>query len=241
MRKSNKGSPQRRMKQRNLHMHKLSTPAHPFQFNIQPWFSLTVRLTSLTTSLSIQGLRLAMISQLGLNFTGASDSTFDVRLQRAYFWGGLLPMNSASVLQPLTVTVRDLFITIGNDSGFPDLNSLNVLEQYADYPNQVSRAKLGFEYSDAHKQAVIPADIANTSTIFNFSGMGSNSVMYLQLLWRPAATATANIFPAPGMAPSAAPPDYDSESESIGVDDDFIRVKPRRAASTKNGGRRVAS
>jgi hypothetical protein len=168
MRKSNKGSPQRRMKQRNQHMHKLSTPAHPFQFNIQPWFSLTVRLTSLTTSLSIQGLRLAMISQLGLNFTGASDSTFDVRLQRAYFWGGLLPMNSASVLQPLTVTVRDLFITIGNDSGFPDLNSLNVLEQYADYPNQVSRAKLGFEYSDAHKQAVIPADIANTSSFSTF-------------------------------------------------------------------------
>jgi hypothetical protein len=219
---------------RNPHMHRLSVPAHPPQFIVQPWFPLTVRITGLTTTLTVSGLRTAISSQIYPIADPQNPPQFDVRLQRALFWGALLPMNSGSALPPLFVTVFDLFLTLGNTSSGAWTESDNILSQYADYPNQVSRAKVGFEYSDTHKQAVIPAASANDATIFRVTGMGTNSVVYLHLLWRPAYYALS-YFAEAGAKQPAASQVADSDDESFCIDDDYVSVRHRRAASTRSG------
>lgn len=208
-------------------MRRIGISAHPPPITIKPWFPLCLRVNAPGTSFNIANLQAALASQIGV-----PPETFSVRLQRVRIWGGILAQNATGALQPLNVVVYDLFANVGSSVAPP----LPVLEQYVDYPNQVSRAKVAFEYSDAQKQVSITVNAGNSVPLFVLSGMGANSVMYIDLLWRESDTAVSLAL-GPLAAAGESSDDYDDE---FPIDDEFTFVKTQKSASIRGGGRRVA-
>lgn len=162
---------------------KLSPLPHPTDFMAIPWFPLTVQLNGVSSlSMSnvdsglIRSLPIALRAQLGLPQT----FQINIRIQSIRVWGPLIPMNAATSLLPLRCVFYSLVLP-------PSTVVANViLEDIISYPDQVSRASLGFVYPKA-QQALVLLDPGSVSfPIMNVTvGGATNNVVYVRLLWRP--------------------------------------------------------
>lgn len=177
---------------------KINIPSHPPSFDMQPWFQITLRLLNPPAAITINVIRSALASQL----QQAEVSDFDMRIFECRFWGSLVDGNGA--LQPLTVRVFDpIYGAPVAGSLAPVSNTTAVLQ---DFPDRVNRARLGFRYTPAQQQVVIPCSSTNgTASMYSTAGMGTNSVAYLNVLWRPRSTLAPTIVDDPPMYEPSAP------------------------------------
>lgn len=153
---------------------KLKVSPHPPEFVPVPWFNVTLRMEGLTDLTSI-GLILALKQQLRINTL----TLFDVRIISVRGWGPLVAMNSTTSLQPLRVTFWSLFPGPGNTTA---PSTYSIQEEVFDYPDQVRRAAVGYEYPLAQQQFVIRQTAQPILHITDGSGAGN--VFYFRLLWR---------------------------------------------------------
>jgi hypothetical protein len=149
---------------------------HPPDFVSIPWYNLVVRLEDPGTLVTTVGLQAALASQLGVTFTIGAVA---VRLQSVRVWGAL--SSGTTPLQPITIVIFDPIQTLA-------VLSQRVLEQITDYPDQVTRACIGYKYPKAQREASL--GIANTTvqTLLATNGLGTNSVIYFKVQWRPNVT-----------------------------------------------------
>jgi hypothetical protein len=170
---------------------------HPPEFTQLPWFQLTVRLPNPVVVTTLEVAR-ALARQLqNLSYPVASEpaESYSFRIHSVRVWGNLVAMNASASLSPLTVNFYNVnFATTGASAGVTLQNRL--LESFTDYPDQVSRAAVGFEWPIA-QQAIslgtplLPVGIPIDSTLFSVAqGGGANCIAYIRLLWRPS---TANV------------------------------------------------
>jgi len=142
---------------------------HPPNFMSRPWFSLTVRIQSPATTVTLANIAAAITAQLGLAVTELS-----IRVRSVRLWGPI-PVTP----NPLFMIVYDLFNEL---VGSAAVNG--VLEQITDYADGVNRAQVAYRFSAVQQQhsllAAPTAAVLFTSQI----GAGSGSVMYIDLLWR---------------------------------------------------------
>lgn len=182
---------------------------HPPEFTSIPWFQLTVRIDENLANVTVGRIATALLAQLRLQLPAAEASqaagSYRFRVHSVRVWGSLQPMNSGSPLSPLTVNFYNVsFQPKVTGTGVTLQN--NLLQSYTDYPDQVSRPCIGFEYPIA-QQAISLGIEANPGpggtidpSIFQVSQGGTaNSVAYVRLLWRP------NAIPQPGVLGVAEP------------------------------------
>lgn len=166
---------------------KLRPLPHPTDFMAIPWFPLTVQVVGVTTlnfsSTSVTGaisIFVALRAQLAL----PANTNIDVRLQSIRGWGPLVSMNSVNALQPLRCTFFTLNETPNPTGG---TSAPGILEDIISYPDQVSRASLGFVYPKAQQSLSFRSTGAATAPFLSVSsGSGTGNVFYVRLLWRPA-------------------------------------------------------
>lgn len=161
---------------------------HPPEFTSQPWFQLTVRMQDLVQNNTV----LTVLDNLSTQLSGGSPIV-DVtevcfRLRSVRIWGALVAMNSNSHMQPVVVRFNNVDLQPRLTGSTTSLVS-NVLETFTDYPDQVNRASVGFEWPLA-QQAISLGTNATGSAIINqtlfsvLSGAGEGSIAYVNLLWR---------------------------------------------------------
>jgi len=161
---------------------KLKPGPHPTAFLSIPWFPLTIRVENFTTlafgtsSSTIASVIDVIKSQLNL----PTATTVEFRIQSVRIWGPIVPMNSSTALQPLRAQFWSLVEIAGTSSG----TSFAILEDCFAYPDQVSRASLGFMWPKA-QQAVALQQQTNGILVNLTSGGGTGVVAYVRLLWRP--------------------------------------------------------
>jgi len=166
---------------------------HPPDFMATPWFNLTLRVENFTiiahtatdtTSTASIGARIR--SQLNL-----PDSTIlEFRIQNVRIWGPIVAMNSQTPLVNIRAQFWSLIPLAGTTSG----TSYALLEDISAYPDQVSRAALGFTYPKA-QQSIALQDATNGPVVSLITGGGPGNVAYLKLVWRPRpAFSTINVF-----------------------------------------------
>lgn len=165
---------------------RIKIPPHPPSFVSMPWYNLVVRFENASANFTTVNLRDGIHSQFG----GATTSNLDVRLQSVKFWGALIPPGSTTPLAPISVLVSDpigLLNTPGSGIG------PRVLEQLIDYPDQLSRAAIGYHYPKAQRETSIRLTGTNLGSLFLLNGFGTNSVIYVYLQWRFALSAAPSV------------------------------------------------
>lgn len=158
---------------------KLRPLPHPTDFESVPWFPLTVRIENAnsihfgtTTVSGTVSIFAALASQIGVT------ASINVRIQSVRVWGPILAMNSATALPPVRVWFRNLTETTSGAQG--------VLEDIISYPDQVSRAAVGFTWPKAQQAISVPPKSDSVFTLINLiTGGGAGTVTYVRLLWRP--------------------------------------------------------
>lgn len=178
---------------------RLRPMAHPPEFVSLPWFQLTVRMENLSVNNTVGTVATALQTQLGLQRVPATQpaGSFQFRLHSIRVWGPLVAMNATTSLSPLTVSFYNVSFQPKLVGSTTIVLQDNILESFTDYPDQVSRASVGFEYPVA-QQAVSLGVEANPGPgatrdpiLFQLSqGAGVGSVAYVRLLWRPSAPPT---------------------------------------------------
>jgi len=162
---------------------KIRPGPHPTDFMSIPWFNLVVRVqdfNSITFGIDATGaisLYEAIRTQLQLSL----NDTLEYRVQTVRIWGPLVAMNSATALQPLRARFWSLVPQIATTSSS---SAFAVLEEISSYPDQVSRAALGFVYPKS--QQAIPIQNNTSGTLVSLVlGAGTGNVAYVNVLWRP--------------------------------------------------------
>jgi len=148
-----------------------------------PWFNLTLRIENFTTiahtstdTASIASIGVRIRSQLNL-----PDSTIlEFRIQNVRIWGPIVAMNAATSLSNIRAQFWSLVPLAGTSSG----TSYAVLEDISAYPDQVSRASLGFTYPKS-QQSIALQDATNGPVVSLITGGGPGNVAYVKLVWRP--------------------------------------------------------
>lgn len=157
---------------------KFRVPSHPPEFVPVPWYNLIVRLpdvTDVTTSSLITALR----GQLNLG----PNNFIQIRIINVRIWGPLVAMNSSAPLSQLRASFWALFPVNSTTTG----GTFSIQEECLDYPDQVRRAAVGYEYPLAQQQIVF--NQSSTQPIFHLAyGGGTGNVTYIKLLWRSSAT-----------------------------------------------------
>jgi len=156
---------------------------HPPDFMANPWNNLTVRIENFTSiahtavdTFATASLGARIRSQLNL-----PDATIlEFRIQNIRIWGPIVAMNSASALPNLRAQFWSLIPLAGTTSG----TSYAILEDISAYPDQVSRASLGFTYPKA-QQSVALQDATNGPIVSLTSGSGAGNIAYIKVVWRP--------------------------------------------------------
>lgn len=164
---------------------KLRPLPHPTDFETVPWFPLTVQAVNVSslnfTASSVTGnisIFAALRTQLGLGTT----PPLAVRLQSIRVWGPLVAMNASTTLQPL----RCVSYTLTETPSLGSSSSPTVLEDIISYPDQVSRAALGYVYPKAQQAlSIFQTGSPDTPFVRITSGFGAGNVVYIRLLWRP--------------------------------------------------------
>jgi hypothetical protein len=164
-------------KRKQIHGHILTVPPHPPDFVSRPWYNLVVRIESPPAVLNTQVISTAIESQLGI-----SSGLLNIRLQTVRVWGALVAPDAGSPLQPVVLVVFDPFRGV---QSVVTADQSRVLEQITDYPDMVNRASVGFKYSEAQSELSLYANPGGSAQpLFQLSGAGPNSIMYINLLWR---------------------------------------------------------
>jgi hypothetical protein len=159
-------------------MHRYTISPHPPSFDSQPWFPLIVRIEGFSSTISTSDLASQMVTQLQSLAT-----SFQVRLQSVRVWGALVAFTSPGPMQPLTVRVHDPLSFNAQSTDGPQSTTSEVI---TDYPDLMSRARVGFRYSSAqYQRAIVVGGAGAGSRMLTISGGGPNSVVYFKLVWRP--------------------------------------------------------
>lgn len=154
---------------------KLAISSQPTDFTSRPWYNLTVRIESPPANISALTIATAIASQLGIGVA----SNYQMRLTSVRFWGALVSNSASAPLKPVVLSILD---PIG-ESDLASTGSQRTLEQFTRYPDQVNRAAVGFRYPPA-QQCVSLAPVT-TFVLYSLVGAGADSVMYVDLRWRP--------------------------------------------------------
>lgn len=157
---------------------KFRVSSHPPEFVPVPWYNLIVRISD-TTDVTVSSLVSALRSQLNLG-TGAF---IQVRIINIRVWGPLVAMNSATPLSQLRVSFWALTPANSTTSG----GTFSVQEECLDYPDQVRRAAVGYEYPIAQQQHVFNQNSSQPVLHMTYGG-GVGNVTYIRVLWRSSAT-----------------------------------------------------
>ncbi len=151
--------------------HVLKVSSMPSEFTSRPWFRLTVRVQNPGASITVASIALALNDQLNI----VDPQPIDIRINNIRLWGSLGPGGTTN-LQPLFVIFHDFIQNSGTAT------TLRTLEEVTRYPNEVQRASVGYCYSEAHKEVTLSS--STTITVVTASGLGADSVAYVDLLWR---------------------------------------------------------
>lgn len=162
---------------------KLRPSPHPTDFMAIPWFPLTVQIqgaasitiasSSTTTAVSIFS---AIRTQLFLN----TNQPLQVRIQSARIWGPLLPMNASTSLQPLRARFLALNPTTFSAAAFPA-----VLEDVVAYPDQVSRASLGYVWPKTQQALALESSGNESIPFIQIAGTPvPGNLLYVRVLFR---------------------------------------------------------
>lgn len=155
---------------------------HPPDFCAIPWFNLIVRVENFTT-LSIgvdSGGATSLVTNLKSQLNLAASDIIEFRVQNIRVWGPIVAMNSASALS----NIRGQFWSLVDISGTTAGTSFAILQDISAYPDQVSRASIGFTWPKAQQSIALQQ---NTSgLLLNLSsGGGAGVVAYVKVCWRP--------------------------------------------------------
>lgn len=155
--------------------HRLRIPNHPTEIITQPWFPLVVRVSNPANTFTFGDLYTAFLTQYrgAITFNG---SQFTIRLLRIRVWGPIPATNTA-------VSVR--FFDIFDDIVATEPVRPQILEEITNYADQVNRARVGYSYSSAQQQKALYVANGTQDKIFEAGGLGTGSVAYFDLLWRP--------------------------------------------------------
>jgi len=161
----------------------LRVSPHPPDFTSFPWYNLIIRLVNPPSLVSSITLFQNFLTQTGL---GGLGDGIDFRFQSVRVWAPLVPMNAATTLQPLTVSVLDpIGATPASAVGG---TGQRVLEQLTDYPDQVSRACVGYVYPKAQREFAFSTVNNINVPLLNITaaGSGAGAVAYFNVQWRAA-------------------------------------------------------
>lgn len=156
----------------SLNFHKLRAPTHPPEFTAVPWYPLTLRILNVPATVSVNSVADTLANQLGI--VPSSTPGFDFRLMSVHLWGALVTPTGTSFLNPVSLGIYDPIARAGGSSA--------ILQVLQDFPDQVRRSAVAFKYSMAQEKAVIRT--GTTAPLFQCSGVGPGSVMYIRLFWR---------------------------------------------------------
>lgn len=157
---------------------KFKVPTHPPEFVPVPWYNLIVR-TPNVTDVTISNLIAAVRSQLNLG----SNNFIQVRVIDVRIWGPIVSMTATTALSEIRVSFWSLFPANSVTSG----GTFSIQEEVFDYPDQVRRAALGYEYPIAQQQIVFNQN--STQPILHFTyGGGNGNLVYFRILWRSSQT-----------------------------------------------------
>jgi hypothetical protein len=182
---------------------RINVSSHPPSFDMQPWFNLTLRLLDPPTNITVNVIRTALATQL--QFSQAID--FDMRIFECRFWGAI--PDGSGALQPLTVRIWDptcAQVVNSRTTSFPVANPINTCAVIQDFPDRVNRARIGYRFTPGQSQVVTSCDAAGgAGRLFATTGMGTNSVAYLNILWRPKSNFAPTIVDEPPQYEPSAP------------------------------------
>lgn len=155
---------------------------HPPDFCAVPWFNLIVRVENFTTlSFGVDsGGATSLIANLKSQLNLAATDVIEFRLQNIRIWGPIVAMNSASALSNLRGQFWSLVEVAGTSSG----TSFAILQDISAYPDQVSRASIGFTWPKAQQAVALQQNI-NGLIVNLTSGGGAGVVAYVKVCWRP--------------------------------------------------------
>jgi len=160
---------------------------HPPDFMAIPWFNVTVCIEDFNSiTLGIDGATAArsIIEQLREQLILSASDVLEVRIQSVRIWGPIVPMSSTTALPHLRARFWSLVPQIASATAS---SAFAVLEDISAYPDQVSRATIGYTYPKS--QQAIPFQQNNSGTLVSLSaGGGAGNVAYVRLLWRPRQT-----------------------------------------------------
>lgn len=161
--------------------------SYPPMFNSVPWYNLTVRIASPPAILSYNNLVTAMSNQLGVSFDNPQNAAA-VRFQRIRLWGAL----STGVLPPLETLIYDPLASADSSTNSGGIGP-RVLDQFISFPDQVNRTSIGYRYPKAQREtSVMIRNAGLTAPICSSTGLGPNSVIYIDLQWRSGNTSPAS-------------------------------------------------
>lgn len=155
---------------------------HPPDFCSIPWFNLIVRVENFTTlSLGTDGAGVtSLIANLKSQLNLAASDVIEFRLQNIRIWGPIVSMNSASALSPLRGQFSSLIEVAGTSTG----TGFAILQDISAYPDQVSRASIGFTWPKAQQSVALQQNI-NGLIVNLVVGGGAGVVAYVKVCWRP--------------------------------------------------------
>jgi len=155
---------------------------HPPDFCAIPWFNLIVRVENFSIlSLGVDGAgATSLVTNLKSQLNLAAADVIEYRLQNIRIWGPIVAMNSASALSNLRGQFWSLVDLAGTGSG----TSYSILQDISAYPDQVSRASIGFTWPKAQQSIALQQNI-NGLIVNLSSGGGTGVVAYVKVCWRP--------------------------------------------------------
>jgi len=166
------------VKKADVRGRKLRVPPHPPEFVPVPWYNLIVRISG-TTDVTASNIVTALRNQLNLGTT----NFIQIRIINVRIWGPLVAMNSSSPLSEVRVSFWSLLPANSVTSG----GTFSIQEEVFDFPDQVRRAAVGYEYPIAQQQIVLNQNSTQPVLHFVYGGAAQN-LLYFRVLWRSSAT-----------------------------------------------------
>lgn len=154
---------------------------HPPDFCSIPWFNLIVRVESFTNlSIGVEAAATSLPTALKSQLNLPAAVFIEYRIQNIRIWGPIVPMNSTSALSPIRASFWSLIHGSASTTG----TGYAILQDVAAYPDQVSRASIGFTWPKA--QQAIPIQQQQLGLLVSLTaGGGAGNVAYVKVLWRP--------------------------------------------------------
>ena len=147
-----------------------------------PWFPLTVQFqgaASVTYANASASTAVSIFAAVRTQLFLPANQSLQVRIQSARIWGPLVAMNAATTLQPLRVRFHALNPTPTADA-IPA-----VLEDVIAYPDQVSRASLGFVWPKAQQSLALDSSFNSQIPFIQVAGTPvPGTLFYVRVLFR---------------------------------------------------------